>query len=350
MWCAVALRRPCLKCGHSKLALHQLNVSSQRISRMSKSTSSLKSNSESDGKGKPVRLMMDTKVSTGGGPDALFNECLDQIRRQRAELELDHVYKDVETGAVTKLKEDELALTRRIFRTVDPTRDVPMDRELEKHHIDPYWDPYHKVRSLKDQVTAEFDEYSRIVSVAEQKRVRIQIKRSLRRNRPIYNPYSREFRRQHGRKASEPMPVPFHMPDMFWERTPLQEKLERETITWRDVDIIQHFMADNGYILPRRTTKLSRRKQRDLVRAMQTAQCMALIPYKWKVNDFMAMPLMDPLQWMADRLTDRVVEHRDKRSRAMIRVMMEKYPELDYGSFLKHEAERKIQEETTSQG
>ena len=60
---------------------------------------------------------------------------------------------------------------------------------------------------------------------------------------------------------------------------------------------------------------------------------------------------MDPLQRMADRLTERVQEG-DRRSRAMLQVMrlagcplslpeplrMERYPELNYRNFLKHEA------------
>jgi len=72
---------------------------------------------------------------------------------------------------------------------------------------------------------------------------------------------------------------------------------------------------------------------------------MSLLPYKWKLKDYQAMPLTDPLQWTADRLTDRVKEAGDRRSRAMLQVMMERYPELNYKNFLKHEAERKQREE-----
>merc|ERR1711865_660827 len=114
----------------------------------------------------------------------------------------------------------------------------------------------------------------------------------------------------------------------------------REKITWRDIDIIQHFMTDNGYILPRRTTMLSRGQQKRLVKSVKTAQVMSLLPYNWKPSDYQAMPLMDPLQWMADRLTDRVKEYGDKRSRAMVQIMMERHPELNYRVFLKHEASR----------
>jgi ribosomal protein S18 len=287
-----------------------------------------------------VRLALNTKVSPSGSADALFQEAIDAIRQQRASLELDPVFQKVETGSITKLKQDELELTRKVFQRIDPTQDMTSNLSHGGHEIYPYWSPFHKVRSLRDQVTSEFDEYAKLVSVAEQKRVRIQIKKALKRNAAMYNPYSKEFREYHGREAKEAPPKPFMLPDKHWERSPLQERLLRERITWRDVDIIQHFIADNGYILPRRTTMLTRRKQAELVKAVKTAQNMAVLPYAWKTPDYQAMPVMDPLQWMADRLTDRVKEHRDKRSRAMLRVMMERYPELNYRHFLKHEASR----------
>jgi len=189
-------------------------------------------------------------------------------------------------------------------------------------------------------VTAEFDEYARYVTVAEQRRTRIQIKKSLKRCSDMYNPYSKEFKNWHGREAGDQMPKPFRLPDRHWEPNPLQVRLARERITWRDLDIIQHFIADNGYILPRRTTMLSRRQQQDLVRAVKIAQRMALLPYGCRLQDYQAMPLMDPLQWTVDRLTDRTVEHGDKRSRAMLQVMMERNPELNYRNFLRHEAKR----------
>lgn len=289
---------------------------------------------------KDARLLLDTKVSSSGSPDALFQDCINAVRQQRARLELDPIYKNVETEAITKLKQDELELTRKVFARVDPTRDVTSDLNHGAHHIDPYWNPFNKVDDVKSQVTAEFDEYSRYVSIAEAKRVRIQIKKSLKRSAEIYNPYSKGFAEHHGRGASELPPKPFRLADKYWERPPLHERLARERITWRDVDIIQHFIADNGYILPRRTTMLSRSKQKDLVNAVKRAQTMSLIPIGWRPNDYQAMPLTDPLQWMADRLIDRVIEHRDRRSEAMIRVMMERHQELNFGRFLKHVARR----------
>lgn len=306
------------------------------------SASSSSSPSRPSGTGREeasVRLMFDTKVSESGTSEALFQECIDAVRQRRAELHMDPAERVKDTGAITELKQDEIELTRKIFQRVDPSRDVTSDLAYKGHDIDPYWSPFNKIRDLKEQVTAEFDEYARLVSVAEQKRVRIQIRKSLKRCANVYNPYSREFRNWHSREVPSEMPKPFRMPDRHWEPNPLQVRLAKEKITWRDLDIIQHFIADNGYILPRRTTMLSRKQQKDLVQAVRTAQVMALLPYKWRLPDYQAMPLMDPLQWTVDRLTDRWMEGRDKRSKAMLQVLMERNPELNYQRFLAHEAE-----------
>merc|ERR1719343_420216 len=92
------------------------------------------------------------------------------------------------------------------------------------------------------------------------------------------------------------------------------------------------------------------KRQSKLVKAVKGAQRLSLLPYGWKPADYQAMPLMDPLQWMADRLTDRVIESRDLRSRAMLQKMIERYPELNYRNFLKHEAKRGRQEEAAAGG
>lgn len=119
--------------------------------------------------------MLETKVSSRGTADALFQEAIDAIRERRASLETDETFSQVETGAITKLKQDELELTRKIFQQVDPSRDITSELQYGGNDIDPYWSPFNKVRDLKEQVTSEFDDYAKLVSVAEKKRVRIQI-------------------------------------------------------------------------------------------------------------------------------------------------------------------------------
>ena len=75
-----------------------------------------------------------------------------------------------DTSAITKLKQDELELTRKIFARVEPTKDAAVESRA-RHDIDPYWSPFHQVKDLKEQVTAEFDEYQKYVGAAEAKRV-----------------------------------------------------------------------------------------------------------------------------------------------------------------------------------
>ena len=47
-------------------------------------------------------------------------------------------------------------------------------------------------------------------------------------------------------------------------------------LTWRDVDVLQHCISESGFILPRRVTQFSRKQQGDLIKAVKTAQRMAL--------------------------------------------------------------------------
>merc|ERR1711862_33332 len=115
----------------------------------------------------------------------------------------------------------------KVFNRIDPSRDLTSDFKDTGHDIDPYWSPFTKVRDLKNQVTAEFDEYARYVNVAEQKRVRIQIKKSLRRCSPIYSPFSSQFRDWHGQEPGDQPPKPFRLPDKYWEPTPLQVLTEK---------------------------------------------------------------------------------------------------------------------------
>jgi hypothetical protein len=67
-------------------------------------------------------------------------------------------------------------------------------------------------------------------------------------------------------------------------------------------------------------------------RAVNTARCMAVLPFEWKPPDYNAMPLMDPLQFLADRLT---MDIENQRSRAMLEAMMVKYPQLNYRVYFK---------------
>ena len=50
-------------------------------------------------------------------------------------------------------------------------------------------------------------------------------------------------------------------------------------LNYKDVSTLSHFMTEQGKILPKRTTKVTARFQRDLGRAIKRARYLALIPY-----------------------------------------------------------------------
>jgi ribosomal protein S18 len=280
----------------------------------------------------------ETKLSGHGSHDALFKECLDAIRQTKHKVSpnVDTVGSDV----IFQLTQDELELTRKIFQRLDPEQKVTSRLSDHGHFVDPYWSPFTKADELKDRVTAEMDDLARTVSAADARRVRIQLQRQLRKAPRLYDPYTEEYRKKANRTVSETAPKPMRVDARFWERSPLQARIAKERITWRDPDILVHCLAENGYILPRRVTTLSSRKQLEMVKAVKWAQHMTTIPYGYKPKDYTLMPLMDPIQFFADRLTDRVIEKDDARARAMIAVLMEKYPQVNFKRFLLHEAKK----------
>jgi small subunit ribosomal protein S18 len=52
-----------------------------------------------------------------------------------------------------------------------------------------------------------------------------------------------------------------------------------EYIDYKDTDLLQRFMNDQGKILPRRVTGTSAKYQRQLSRAIKRARFLGLVPY-----------------------------------------------------------------------
>ena len=219
---------------------------------------------------------------------------------------------NVRSEVIERLTQQETEITRKLFERLDETVHSAEERAARReHNIDPYWDPFRRVEDSQGKLGAEVDEYAKLVSAAEAKAVRVQIRKALLKNRQRYDSYSLDFRRWLKRVPAEKIPVPHKIHEQFWEFSGLQKQLSREKITWRDPDIIQHFRAANGYILPRRLTKLSRRKQMELVKATRIAQQMAIVPFDWNSSGSETMPLMDPVQWMGYRLSRKVEKGKD---------------------------------------
>jgi len=292
-----------------------------------------------DLKRQPSGGVQEEKVSPFGSADALFKECLDSIRRHRLQHD-----PDVDTRpspTINKLTMEELDITRKIFQRVDPEREVAPRLEHQNHYIDPYWNPFHKNDDLKEQVAAEFNDYARMVGAAEARRQRIAIRRSLMRQYRMYDPYSAE--RNRGRPPVDPFPTPHKTDEQFWDPPPVMRRILRNHgryLTWRDVDVLHHFVSENGFILPRRITHATRRQQRTIFGSIVQARQMAVLPYDWKPTPAEMMPVMDPLQYLADKLTERYMTLRDRRAQAILKVMVQKYPNLNYFKYLKYEAKR----------
>lgn len=52
-----------------------------------------------------------------------------------------------------------------------------------------------------------------------------------------------------------------------------------EYIDYKDTDVLERFMNDQGRILPRRVTGTSAKYQRQLARAIKRARILGMIPY-----------------------------------------------------------------------
>lgn len=55
-----------------------------------------------------------------------------------------------------------------------------------------------------------------------------------------------------------------------------------EAIDYKDVAKLRKFMTEKGKIIPRRTTGVCAKHQRELTNAIKRARVMALLPYKTK--------------------------------------------------------------------
>jgi len=273
----------------------------------------------------------DVKVSPHGTSDALFKECLDRIRQQRFEAD-----PDFDTGGspvIDKLTADEMEITRKLFQRIDPDREVAPRLEHKDRYIDPYWDPFAKVEEMRDQLATDFNDYVKLLSAAEARKEKLKLRKTLKDKYPYFNPYSKPSQERYKREQQPEFPYPHHNHERFWNPPPDTRTLLKNRgrmITWRDLDVLHHFVADNGYILPRRITMATRRQQRAIFNAISMARRLAIMPYDWKPSASERMPVMDPLQYIAEEMTDRYIERRDRRALAILKVMERRYPSLEF--------------------
>ncbi|CDJ59333.1 ribosomal protein S18 domain containing protein, putative [Eimeria maxima] len=199
--------------------------------------------------------------------------------------------------------------------------------------IDAYWDPMARVEGLEAQVAADFEELTQLIGATEARRQRLLLRQSLRRAEKLHDPLSQERSEYFGQQDIEEPPIPPHRPERFWDPSvSLRRVLKNKNlpITWKDLHILGNFIGPTGLLLPRRLTFASRIQQKFIYKAVAAARRVALFPYDRKPSPQQQMPLMDPIQFLADELTHRVAANGDLRAEAILRVLMQRYPKLDY--------------------
>ena len=297
----------------------------------------------------PRLFSSDAKISHRGTQDALFLELMDSVRQFR--VEKDPQIHRRPSDVIARLTEEETEITRKLFHRLSEGETGEKAKAARDHGIDPYWDPFNEVEAVRVKLQVDLAEYSALATAEEARRVRLQIRRAVSKSMEgRYDAFSSNFRRQQGRQRGSFPPAPHRLMERFWEKSSLVQEIDRMPgrVTFRDLDIIRHFRSSTGSILPRRVTKLSQGKHRQMTKAVKIAQHLALAPMKWNAADYQAVPLMDPLQFMVDRLVARLklAEISDRtarpytnlqrkvspaRAQAMLQVLREQLaPELDY--------------------
>ena len=59
----------------------------------------------------------------------------------------------------------------------------------------------------------------------------------------------------------------------------INESINFELITYKDIKILTNFLSEQGKILPRRVTGLSSKQQKKVTKLIKTARIAALIPF-----------------------------------------------------------------------
>lgn len=277
------------------------------------------------------------KISEEGTFDALYQECMADIYRKRAEIQ-GHTEATRESPEIQELTQKELEITRAVFKRTNPCEKFLPKLDRKEDFIDPYWDPFKKLDRLKVQVAAEFNDLARLISAADARKQRKLIKEASQTFEELSNPYTK---RGEGLETSDPMPSDVN--EKFWDpdvdkRLVLQNN--KRSFSFRDLHVLHNFVAENGQILPRRLTCATRQQQRQIFKAIRTARQMALFPYDWKPRYRDRIPLMDPKQYFVEELFHRYSKLGDLRAKAMIHIMMMKNPHLNCFRFLKYESDR----------
>ena len=59
----------------------------------------------------------------------------------------------------------------------------------------------------------------------------------------------------------------------------LNEDVNFDLLTYKDIKVLTNFLSDQGKILPRRVTGLSSKQQKKITKLIKTARIAALLPF-----------------------------------------------------------------------
>ena len=59
----------------------------------------------------------------------------------------------------------------------------------------------------------------------------------------------------------------------------INESVNFELITYKDIKILTNYLSEQGKILPRRTTGLNSKQQKKITKLIKTARIAALLPF-----------------------------------------------------------------------
>ncbi|KYN95227.1 mitochondrial ribosomal protein S18 precursor, putative [Plasmodium reichenowi] len=291
------------------------------------------------------KSLEDVKVSKENSCNALFDECLEELYRMKKKVDKESVEYD-NSPVIEELNREELKITRNIFERINKKKKHVSNLSYKDIYIDPYWNPFKDIDNLKQEILYEFNEYSKMASIVELKKQRRAIKKSLKEQYKLYNPYSEEYKKHfnlHMDNDVKEQQMECHDKDeKYWNPSFNKRKILniKSPFIWRYTHLLHHFIGENGLILPRKINMTTRKQQIQIFKSICIARRMALYPYDKKPEKDDLIPLMDPLQFLLDELIHRYIQLNDLRAQAIIKVMINRYPSLNYYKYFFYESKK----------
>lgn len=289
-----------------------------------------------------TNALQSIKLSSHGSENSLFLDCLDRIRDARRAIEFaaGRIGRKP-SRVIDELGEKEKHIVHQLLKRVDPNREVAPNLAHGGDYIDPFWSPFRSVENVKNTIYKDFVASARLSSVAKALKERERLRRHYRVAYGLCDPLRNVEDRTRCR-TDTPLNYPEFkrgIPDRYWDPSALRRQVlynNNRPITWRDLHILQFFIAETGMVLPRRMTMATRRQQVHIYRAIKQAQAMGVFPRGWKPLDTEQMRMEDPLQFLTDVLTIKYIKFGSRRAKAMIRAISDRAPQIDTRKYIRH--------------